>query len=304
MSTSVCGIYDCEACSYREGGLCEGCTEGNRRLQEGSAPACAVYTCVQTRKLNSCSECSEAACYLRRSVESICPLRSRFEKQRWWAGRMSRALERRKRTGSESYMPDRVVNRLRWYLTAVDFLAADGRESVSSWRLAELVGVSAALIRKDLSRFGGFGTPSYGYRIDTLRRHLQALLRLDEPKSIVWVGARAFRDSTAGIRRLGEHNCRVVALFDTAQDEIGRRVGDLTVLSADSIREVLAGSDISAAVLAVRGEQAHQIARTLADLGTRAILNLSGELLVLPDRVRVISVDLAGELLELCYYCG
>ncbi|MGB9619078.1 MAG: redox-sensing transcriptional repressor Rex [Armatimonadota bacterium] len=306
VSAPICGIYDCETCTYRECGLCAGCVDGNRQLQEeGGGSACAVYTCAQARAVDSCLDCSETVCSLRRTVESICPLRSRFEKPRWWAGRMSRVLQRRKRPSAvdENRIPDRVVSRLRWYLTALDALAADGHESVSSWRLAELVGVNAALIRKDLSRFGGVGTPSFGYRVDTLRRHLQSVLRLDASRNIVWVGARAYRDSAAVVRRLGEHNCRVIALFDTAEEEIGAQVGEITVLPADRIRESLAGLEISAAVLAIRGEQAHEIARTLVDLGARAILNLSAELLVLPDHVRVTSVDLAGELLELCYYC-
>ena len=307
LPASVCGIYDCETCEHLAAGLCEGCREGNQRLRETSLTTCAVYDCAQTRGIGSCLECVETACSLRRNVEGICPLRSRFEKQRWWAGRMSRALESRKRRAETAdqagRMPDRVVNRLRWYLTALDTFAADGCESVSSWQLAERVGVSAALIRKDLSRFGGFGTPSYGYKIELLRERIEGILCLDTPRNVAWVGSCAFRHGITAIQRLAEHNCRIVALFDTADDEIGSRVGDLTVLSVESIRETLAGSGICAAVLAVGGPWAHEIAQTLVDLGARAILNLSGELLVLPEHVRVTSVDLAGELLELCYYC-
>ncbi len=201
-------------------------------------------------------------------------------------------------------MPDRVVNRLRWYLTGLDSFAADGCESVSSWQLAERVGVSAALIRKDLSRFGGFGTPSYGYKTDLLREHLHRILHLDSPNKVAWVGSRAFRHEAAAVRRLAQHNCRIVAIFDTAADEVGAWVGDLAVLPVDSMRETLAGSGVTSAVLAVDGPQAHEIAQTLVDIGSRAILNLSGELLVLPENVRVTSLDIAGELLELCYYGG
>jgi len=200
-------------------------------------------------------------------------------------------------------MPDRVVNRLRWYLTALDSFAADGFESVSSWQLAERVGIGAALIRKDLSRFGEFGTPSYGYKIEFLRERIQGILCLDTPRKVAWVGSCAFRHNAAAIGRLAEHNCKLAAVFDTDANEIGAEVGGFRVLSADSIRDTLAGAGISAAVLAVGGSPAHEIARVLVDMGARAILNLSGEFLVLPEHVKVASVDLAGELLELCYYC-
>ena len=56
------------------------------------------------------------------------------------------------------------------------------------------------------------------------------------------------------------------------------------------------------ATVAVPGEQAHRAAEVLAASGVKAVLNLSGELLVLPDSIRVSSFDIAGELMELCYY--
>ncbi len=57
-------------------------------------------------------------------------------------------------------------------------------------------------------------------------------------------------------------------------------------------------------MLAVYGHRAHDIAQTLGDLGVSAILNLSGELIVMPPHIRVINLDVIGELLELCYYCS
>ena len=299
-------MYDCEECGHRFGKRCVGCRPGNEQFGAAPEGACAVYSCVTSRGLDSCDGCRETACVLRRSVEAICPLRSRFENKRWWAGRMSRALAGRKRPASphgEERMSERVVTRLRWYLTALDLLAEKGEPAVSSWQLAERVGVSAALIRKDLSRFGEFGTPSFGYRTDYLRERIRSILRLDRPRGIVWVGACAYRHHAAALRRLGTNNCRVVGLFDIDPGEIGLQIGGLSVLSADSIPCALAAEKVSAGVVAVPGPQAQQISEALVRLGATAILNLSGELLILPDHVRVCSLDLAGELLELCYYC-
>lgn len=220
---------------------------------------------------------------------------------------MSRALEsRRRRAANTKYdkkMSERVVNRLRWYLAALDSFEVDGYESVSSWQLAERVGVSSALIRKDLSRFGEFGTPSYGYRTAFLRDRVRTILRLDKPRGVVWVGAYMLRHHTSDIERLCRNNCRLLGVFDIDESEIGQRVGDFNVEHVDRMAEVIAGAEVSAAVIAVTSPRAQQIAETLVNLGAKAILNLSGQLLNLPDNVRVCSLDVAGELLELCYYC-
>jgi len=306
-NVSACGIYNCDGCRYLERGNCPGCTDGNRLLSESEEKQCAVFVCVQSRQLASCNDCSEESCVLKRSIETICPMRSRFENTRWWAGRMARALEPKKRPEKDAEpvekMSERVVNRLRWYLTALDSLAAEGATSVSSWRLAQKVGVNAALIRKDLSRFGEFGTPSFGYRIDYLSQRLAEILGLNERKGIVWVGAACFRLHCGAVDRLMKHACQVIGVFDGSPEEIGTSVGGHEVMPLDAVGQALSESNVSTAVVAVPGQDAANVARILVDNGVKAILNLSGEMLVLPDSVKVCSFDVMGELLELCYYC-
>lgn len=302
--TSACAIYECGTCEYLSTGMCPGCRTGNTQLRDEGREICAVFACVQNAGGETCESCKQSSCTLRRSAESICPLRGRFEKKRWWAGHMSRALEgRTTRGGSEPRISEKVINRLRWYLTAVEQFAADGQESVSSWQLAEKVGVNSSLIRKDLSRFGEFGTPSFGYRIDYLTERLRGILHLDKPRGVVWIGACAFRQMCSVIDRMTGHGCQVLAVFDLDPAEIGANIAGHEVRSLDGLADFVAGHEVHAAALVVPGLQAQSVADTLDQHGVRAILNLSGQLLVLPDRVKVTSIDLAGELLELCYYC-
>lgn len=219
---------------------------------------------------------------------------------------MSRAMESRKPQqydNEDGKISEKIVSRLRWYLTVLDSFISEGYESISSWQLAEKVGVNAALIRKDLSRFGDFGTPSYGYRVDFLRDRIRGILNLDKPCGLIWVGCSCFKMHSASIIRLAAHNRRVLAVFDTDESEIGVRVGDITVQSADRLAEVLPDLDVAVAVIAVPGPQAQVIAKQITEHGIKAILNLSGQLLILPDHVQVTNFDIAGELLELSYYC-
>jgi redox-sensing transcriptional repressor len=220
---------------------------------------------------------------------------------------MSRALEAKKPSpaGSEEAVkiPPRVVNRLRMYLTVLGSLADEGATSVSSWQLAERVGVNAALVRKDLSRFGEFGTPSLGYSVDFLCQRIRSILGLDQLKGLIWIGAAAFDLQTPFLGRLQREFCKVAALFDTDPALIGTRVGGQEVLSLDRLANVVTESGARVAVLAIPGAAVRQIAESLVRLGTTAILNMSGELLVLSGTCRVRNVDPVGELLELCYYC-
>src|SRR5947209_20544644 len=65
-------------------------------------------------------------------------------------------------------IPDIVIRRLPIYARSLQYLAAEGIETVSSGELGYRLGVSAAQIRRDLSYFGKFGKQGKGYNVDFL----------------------------------------------------------------------------------------------------------------------------------------
>ena len=54
-------------------------------------------------------------------------------------------------------IPDIIIGRLPLYLRALQQLAEKGILTTSSQELGEIIGISAAQIRKDISQFGEFG---------------------------------------------------------------------------------------------------------------------------------------------------
>ena len=54
------------------------------------------------------------------------------------------------------HISNKTIERLSRYLRYLTYLELDGQERVDSKELAELALVSPALLRKDLSHFGGF----------------------------------------------------------------------------------------------------------------------------------------------------
>ncbi len=70
------------------------------------------------------------------------------------------------------------VTRLSSYYRLLGDLETEGRETVSSRRLAERGGVTSAQVRKDLSFFGNFGRRGLGYNVTQLRDKIAAILGL------------------------------------------------------------------------------------------------------------------------------
>jgi len=305
VPVSLCRVFECENCDHYSSARCTGCQDGNQQLEKRGMEVCGIYRCAVEQGIEVCSECELASCQLARRTDSLCPLRSRFENRRWWAGRLARSLEDRKKEPNwnrSDKISDRTIDRMRWYLMALDSFAGQGIGSVSSWQLAQRVGVKAPLIRKDLSRFGEFGTPSFGYDVKYLRRKILDILHLNESRQVIWLGAQKLRENTVVMQRLAQHNCHIVAVLDPDPGEVGRRIADVQVLHLDSLSQVLQNLSVDVAVIALSPAEAQKAANIVVRSGVTAVLNLTPVLLIVPDHVTVRNVDVGGELLALSYY--
>ena len=87
-----------------------------------------------------------------------------------------------------SEVPDVVVLRLPLYIRALSQLLDEGSTIVSSQELGNLLQMTPAQIRKDLSYFGRFGKQGRGYSVEFLRNELRQILGLDRQWSACLIG--------------------------------------------------------------------------------------------------------------------
>jgi hypothetical protein len=90
------------------------------------------------------------------------------------------------KTHDDQPIPDIVIRRLPIYVRTLRALTDSDVRSVSSEELAELIGVTAAQIRRDLSYFGKFGKQGKGYDTQFLAQTISRILRLDRQWPWPW----------------------------------------------------------------------------------------------------------------------
>ena len=88
----------------------------------------------------------------------------------------------------ERHIPEATVARLPVYLRSLLEVAAEGTSTISSERLAEMAGVNAAKVRKDLSYLGSFGTRGVGYDVQYLLFEMSRELGLTQAWPVAIVG--------------------------------------------------------------------------------------------------------------------
>ncbi|MBP7929223.1 MAG: redox-sensing transcriptional repressor Rex [Acidimicrobiia bacterium] len=199
-------------------------------------------------------------------------------------------------------IPEATVSRLPLYYRSLLTVAADRTTTVSSERLAELAHVSAAQVRKDLSRLGSYGTRGVGYEVPQLLRLIRDELGLNQTWRVIVVGAGNLGRALSQYEGFRSNDFEISALVDSDPAKIGTMVGNLTIESVDDLGTIVAERNIRISILATPAEAAQKVADLLVEAGVISIMNLAPAILDVPDGVLVRKADLATELQILSFY--
>jgi len=193
------------------------------------------------------------------------------------------------------------VARLPVYLRSLLEIAGDST-TVSSERLAELAGVNAAKVRKDLSYLGSYGTRGVGYDVEYLLFQMSRELGLTQHWPVVIVGIGNLGHALANYGGFGASGFHVVALVDADPAKVGQRVADSEIRPLTELDEIVRANEIAIAIIATPAMAAQDVADRLVAAGVTSILNFAPAVLTVPKGVSLRKVDLAVELQILSFH--
>ena len=199
-------------------------------------------------------------------------------------------------------IPDIIIGRLPVYLRALQRLSDKGIQTTSSQELGEIIGISAAQIRKDISQFGEFGKQGTGYAIPFLIERLRDILKVNRVWDVVIVGMGDVGHALARYNGFTDRGFRVKMVFDSDPAKVGQKVGEFEIKNISDMTETVKQNKIKIAMLAVPASVAQTVADQLVKAGVKAILNYAPLHLNVPTGVRVQHIDPAIHLQRMTYY--
>jgi redox-sensing transcriptional repressor len=202
---------------------------------------------------------------------------------------------------SRRRIPDATVERLPEYLRILVDVSDDGVDHVSSERLAELAGVNAAKVRKDLSYLGSYGTRGVGYDTAYLVYQIRRELGLHHDWPVVIVGGGNLGQALAGYGGFSQRGFPVAGIVDVDPDKVGSIIAGVRVRHLDDLPQIVRSREVSIGVIATPPTAAQDAADLLVRAGVTSILNFAPVVLAVPPGVSVRKVDLALELQVLSY---
>ncbi|MCX6510531.1 MAG: redox-sensing transcriptional repressor Rex [Actinobacteria bacterium] len=199
-------------------------------------------------------------------------------------------------------IPEATVARLPVYLRTLLDVQTDGVTTISSERLAELAGVNAAKVRKDLSYLGSFGTRGVGYDVDHLLVQMSRELGLTRDWPVAIVGVGNLGAALANYGGFGDRGFPVAALIDADPTKVGTTLGGHTIRHLDDLPAVVNELGIAIGIIATPAAGAQEVADRLVAAGVTSILNFAPAVVTVPEQATLRKVDLALELQVLSFY--
>src|SRR6476620_5753398 len=200
-----------------------------------------------------------------------------------------------------SRIPEATVARLPVYLRSLLELAGESA-TVSSERLAEMAGVNAAKVRKDLSYLGSYGTRGVGYDVEYLLFQMSRALGLTQDWPVVIVGIGNLGQALANYGGFTQRGFPIAALVDADASKVGEVIHGIAIRHLDDLPDIAREQQIAIGIIATPAAAAQAVADRLLTAGIRSILNFAPTVISVPDEALLRKVDLATELQILSFY--
>jgi redox-sensing transcriptional repressor len=193
-----------------------------------------------------------------------------------------------------------VIRRLSRYRNVMKKMKALGLVKVFSDNLADAVGVSASLVRKDFSMFNLTGNKRGGYRIDDLVTKLNVLLGKDKKQKIVIIGCGKLGQALMNHNGFPRVGIRVVAGFDTDPSILDEEA-PIPIMHVKKIRDFINENQIRVAALTVPEPAAQGMVETLKKTCVKGVINFAPLSLKSTDDFLIQNINVEQEIENLFY---
>ena len=168
----------------------------------------------------------------------------------------------------------KTISRLSRYRKALLHLRDLGFVNVFSDTLGEVVGVTAAQVRKDFSLFGITGHRRGGYKIDDLIGQLQHILGMDEPQDVIIVGVGNLGNALIQYKGFEKEGVRIVAGFDIDPAKIHKKF-KVPLYPMEELEPFVRRHKVRIGIIAVPDVAAQEVCDIMLSAGIRGILNFT-----------------------------
>ncbi len=201
-----------------------------------------------------------------------------------------------------AYVPEVVILRIPKYVRILDQLRLSGRVVISSNDLGNLLQITPAQIRKDLSYFGKFGKQGRGYDIDYLLLALNKVLGIDKAWKACLIGVGRVGTAIINYPGFSPHGFEITACFDTDESRTNEKIAGIPIQPLENIKSFVQTNKIKIAIVAVPASKTQSVVDLLVSVGVKGILNYAPITPVVKNDIVIRTIDPVASLQSMTYY--
>ena len=172
---------------------------------------------------------------------------------------------------------------------------------IFSDNIADPLGISASLVRKDFGIFGISGSQKGGYTIDSILTKIDEILGSNEIQKVVLVGVGRIGEALISYKDFFKNGIRIAAGFDIDTGKIRENV-DIPVKPIEELEDFVRSNNIKVAIMAVPDSAAQQTLEMLKSSNIKGILNFTPVKFKSTDDLIINNFNIENELINLIYF--
>lgn len=193
------------------------------------------------------------------------------------------------------------LRRLSIYYRTLNRMEKQDIQLTTSMGLAEIEGISPAMVRKDLSFFGTFGCRGIGYDVHSLKTQLAEILGLSKKWSLVVIGGGQFGDVLINSQTLKDCNFTIKKIFEKTPDSITNNDDQVSVYPIDQLEKYIDPQEDHIAIVALPPPEVQSIIDRLGKIGLKAVLYIASRAVKAPENMVVMNQDISIKLGMMTY---
>ncbi|MFI3299411.1 MAG: redox-sensing transcriptional repressor Rex [Rikenellaceae bacterium] len=204
---------------------------------------------------------------------------------------------------SEKKLPEKTIERLSSYRRAVLGLTSDGLTHIYSHQLAQVLGLTAVQVRRDLMLIGFSSSARRGYDIKKLVRYISAIIDAKSMPRVAFVGmgnlAKAIFHYFNG-RDMS--SIMIAASFDSDLNKIGTKFNGVECYDIADFEDVIRRERIEIVILSCPSEAALSLQGAIESSQIRGVLNFTSASLKFQRELYVENYDMLTLFEKVVYF--
>ncbi|MBL7110573.1 MAG: redox-sensing transcriptional repressor Rex [Bacteroidales bacterium] len=193
------------------------------------------------------------------------------------------------------------INRLLSYKQLLNRFKSLGLVRVFSDNIADPLGISASLVRKDFGMFGIAGSQKGGYTIESVLEKINEILGSNEIQKVIIVGVGRIGEAIMSYKGFHKDGINIIAGFDIDVKKMTEK-NDIPVLPIEDLPAFIKAEEIKVAIMAVPDIAAQQTFEILKSANIQGILNFSPVKFKSTDEITINNFNIENELINLIYF--